>query len=548
MAISTGKPRLTYVEIDSVDATDYLVSWDQEENFGDTIGTITLVLNYAVTNSILINGEGDIGLSVTVQRGVSSATEEYVFRGEITEISYQGSTVVLQCSDKLYQAVRSEVNYSFDADIDTYAGKISELFIDIISDYTDLTADSTSVQDSGTTFTLEKYICNHADVFERLQDLEHALDWQMYYNPNTDKVVFEPKGFTSDATVLNIATNIIEVPSWKFDASKLTNKLTLIGTEQEVETTESGQIGVTSGYTTSQVALTKTPVSTKVYVENANPPTVLKTGGKTGSTSTYDYSIDKENKLIVWNTDEFTPGGADFVEIRYSYMLPTPVVKKSQASIDAYNLHENTIFKNDLRTMDDAEQYVNNIIDKYKEPFVSATLKVTNITGVHAGQKVKCIDAQNGIDKWVILTKIKKSWPYKYDEITAGDRAWKEAEWQQNTMDRIRRLEEQASQNQDLLLNIIDLSGDDRFNVYDRRYLQVTKKTYPDPSTDVFILGSYKYGVLGTNKLGDSTGVTASTVRVIQNANHYYEDFHDDDFKDSSGANWDNSNKKLSYT
>jgi len=58
-------------------------------------------------------------------------------------------------------------------------------------------------------------------------------------------------------------------------------------------------------------------------------------------------------------------------------------------------------------------------------------------------------------------------------------------------------------------------------------------------SADVFILGNPPYGVLGTNKLGDTGMGVFTTIRVVQPGNTYKENFYSDFYKDTTGtATW----------
>ena len=216
-----------------------------------------------------------------------------------------------------------------------------------------LNADATTIQSSGTTYVLDKFICNHADIFERCKALAVALDWQFYYRPDTDKVYFEPKGYTTNPNTLTVGSNVIKVPKWTYDNTEMANDLTVVGAYQLVETTESGQIGVTAGYTTASVQLDHLPESVKVYADAGDPPTTLLTGGVIGSTASYDYSVDK-NKMQLLPYTAFVTN--DYVEVRYSFKRPTPIHCFSQISIDTYGQFKKTITFEDIRTVADAER------------------------------------------------------------------------------------------------------------------------------------------------------------------------------------------------
>lgn len=540
-------PKLTKIVVDSVDVTAYVSSFKVEREFGEAISSCDVVFKKTIETAGGISfDENNAFHEITISRGIVTSTDTTIFKGEVTTFSKDGRNISCKCLDELHKAVRTEITKSFDKNIDTEAGVISEIFLTLITDYAGLNADGTTVQNSGAVNVLEKFICNHADVFERMEKLAEILDWQFYYNPADDKVYFEPKGTPSNSNILTVGTNVIVKPKWQYDKSQMCNKLTILGSEEIVETTESGQIGVTTGYSQVSVALENTPFSVKVFADAANPPTTLRTGGNE-STTTYDYAVDVENKLVVWNTSQYTPGAADFVEVRYGYRVPRPVLARNQTSIDTHGLHQKAFFKSELKDVTDVEEFSKRYIQKYSTPFISSALRVVNVSDVYSGETIRCIDPNEAIDRELLINKVTMVYPYKFDTIIVSDKKLRVSSWGVQTMDRIRRLEEELGKSQDILVQIIDFS---RSTKYKRRYMKLQKKTYDLPETDVFIFGSVNYGVLGTNKLGDSTGEVYSDVKISQGNNRYLELFYDNTFEDTgvTTANWDTVGEEISFT
>ena len=523
-------PRLTQVHIDGVDVSSYVSAWNITKTFEQSITKAEVLLKSTVSAAGLVFDEDNAFHTIEIWRGITLATDTKIFQGEVASFTKDGKNIYCKCYDDLHKAVRAEVTKSFDMNIDTEAGVISEIFLTLINDYTTLTADATTVQASGAVHVLDKFICNHADVYERCEKLAEILDWQFYYNPTDNKVYFEPKGTPSNANILSVGTNIIEVPKWNYDKSKLCNKFTVIGAEEIVETTELGQINVTSGYTQTDVLLNNKPVFTKVYCDAANPPTTLRYGGSETTSTTYHYSVDDENKKIVWHTADYTPNVNDWCETRYGYRVPRPVLASNSASISTHGEHRQTVFKSELKKVTDVEEYVKNYVAKFGEPFISTTLKVVNIDDLYPGETIRVVDSVNSIDKELLINEVTMVYPYRFDQAKVGDKKYKTSSWGVETMDRIRRLEEELGKSQDILIQIIDFNREFKPR---RRYFEVQKKTYPDPSADVFILGSFKYGILGTNKLGDTTGVSYSTVKLVQGKMTYEEYAYDVDFHDA---------------
>lgn len=525
-------PRNTYVTINAVDVTSYVISWDYKREFEDDISTIDVQLSSKVSAAIALT-EQNLGDELIIKRGATTGQENFIFKGEVRSVNPGGAILYVTGSDKLFEAVRMNVTKSFDKNIDSEAGVISEIFKTLINDYTSLTADSTSVQNSGTTNVITKFICNNADVFERITKLAETLNWQFYYRADTDLVYFEQKGFVQNGTELTVGSDIVEVPRWSYDAEQLANRVKVIGAEQEVETTE--QFDGTGAQTA--FVLTYTPVSVKIEVDS-----VLQVGGKEGSTSgSYDYEVDEENKTINFVAGSIPGSGTNNVDIFYSYMLPAPVIGKRASSVETYGEHSKTLFKDELKTMDDAKTYMNKYLDEYGEPFVNTKLKMYSATDVIPGETIRVIDNANNIDKTVIVQQVTMKYPYKYDEVTVGDKILLTSDWMVGLNDRVRRLEEKGGRSQDLLLHVIDQFRED--TSFKRRYFKFKKQTI---DTDGLIIGHPVYGIIGTGIIGQPSSA-ATTTRIVQGNNIYKEYVYDNDFNDTgtTTGTWNNSTNTI---
>jgi len=123
------------------DITSDLINYKVEENWGESIESADLTFNVNVVSSVTFV-EGN---RITIKRGFVTATDEFVFDGMIIKTERFGGSIKLMCKDMLYESVKSEATVSYDIDIDPSAGVISEIFLDLINNYTSLTADATSV-------------------------------------------------------------------------------------------------------------------------------------------------------------------------------------------------------------------------------------------------------------------------------------------------------------------------------------------------------------------------------------------------------------------
>jgi hypothetical protein len=291
------------------------------------------------------------------------------------------------------------------------------------------------------------------------------MDWQFYYDSVTDKVYFEPKGFTANTNVLVVGTDVGKVPKWEEDSSEMANNITISGAYQESFKTElfNGDGGMTS------FTLDKVPIATDVYVGAAQ-----KVGSVDGGySSSYDYYVDKVRKQIVFTTP---PGvGVNNVQVDYTYATPLPVRGSNDLSIADYGEYKRTFIFTDLRRADDAEARLNNLLEKFSQPFVRATLRVLSpdTLNVKAGQMIRVVDEVNNVDRTVLINRHISNWPAAMDELQVGDREFRVAEWGAMVNERLKRLEEEQIENQDMLLHLVSLGvnltvGRESLNVFRR--------------------------------------------------------------------------------
>jgi hypothetical protein len=529
----------TYITIEGTDVSSYIYSWNNTETFGDEIPDLEL----SFKNSLLSVLDIENGDEVIVYRGYTTGQEEKIFRGRVDTIQKQAPLITLRCKNLLIDLVHKSVNVSFDENIDPEAGVGSAIAQTLIEDYAGLSTNGgATVVSTGTTTTLPKFVCRKTDIFERLRTIADIYDYQFYYNYDDDYVYFEPTGYQTNTNNLIVGTNVTNIPKWEWDNTQLVNEIRIEGAETYVETTESGQIGVTTGYTTSSVQLLNSPFSTKVYCDAADPPTTLRIGGIYGASSSYDYYLDTEEYQVKWSPT-YTPGGSDYVIVQYTYPTPIPIIRKRQSSIDAYGLSSTTKSFSDVKTVDDAINRATIYLDTYAEPFVSTVLYVPSISNTYkVGQMVTVVDNVQAETHTLPITKIVKKYPHQYDEIYVGDKEYSLAEYNRLTLDKIKRLEEEFSKNDDILIQIIDDDPEEVSVEIRDQILQ--KREY----VSGFILGHPRFGILGTSTLGGSfTAIT--TQKIIQGGMRYKEYCYDEDYHDagSSTCTFDTVNQEIFF-
>jgi hypothetical protein len=511
---------VTSVSIGAIDVTSYVTKYEIEQAYGDCIAQLDMEVVKTISNAIsLIPGQ-----VILIYRGDTTPTTS-VFNGYIESFEPDGGKIKIIGKDKAWDMVRKEVTHVYDSGIDASAGVISEIFTDLVTTYAGLTANATSVQDSGTTIILDKFVCNHTDIFERCKALAKVLDWQFYYRSDTNKVYFEPKGFTSNTTVLTVGSNIIKVPKWTYDTTEMVNDLTVVGAYSEIETTESGRIGVTTGYTTTGVDITFEPISVKVYNDNNTPPTTLKVGGLPDSSSSFDYYVDKNQKKIL-PAPGTTFANNSYMEIRYSHAVPIPVHMTADASIAAYGQFKKTLTYNDLRSVTDAETRGTLYLTRYSSPFINSTIqvKINSSYNLKIGDQITVVDNVSipNINMAFVISRLRLRWPGDYDELVIGDKAWRLSEWQSSVEERLKRLLESEIANQDLIVEVIT-ANNASFNPL---------KVHP----------RYFYVNL-------DDGISEELYTLLQYQNIYDEKFIDDEFEDHgfTTASWQVNTNYLKF-
>lgn len=501
----------TYVEINSVDVSDFVVKWNTIELFGQEVSKCKLEIVSAVKSVVSL----EVGQSVIIKRGEILGTEQYIFQGTIDKITYQGGRLTLLLKDLAATLLKRQVTYSYDKNIDTSAGVGSAIAQDLIETYGGMSA---TVVSTGSTILISKFICNNISVFDAVKQIADIYDYMFYYDTDDSTIHFEPKGYTASTNSLAVGTNIKNLPKWEKDMSLLVNKIKVLGAEQIVEDTETFD---GTGAANQQNTLSKIPISV-----NASIGGVEQAPGIDGVTSgSYDYEIDKENKKILWNQGTNPGVGVGNISITYTRSIPIPVIVRNETSESNYGTVEASKHFSNIQTLDDAEQMGRGFLTRYSEPFLKTTLEVLGYNDYEVGQTVGVTDVVNNITATVVINQLERTYPHGADKLIVGDREWKVAEWGKLTMDRIKRLEELTNKNTDLIVEIKDFSNNVSIA---KRYLQALSKTYNGTG---LVWGHPIYGTWNSYTWEVDTFGSEVQQRLVWQDQTYIENFVDTDFE-----------------
>ena len=480
-----SNPKKTKVILNDTDITDFVLEWNYDVTYTDSyITSVSLLLANSV-NNVISTTETDLLRKesyIEIYRGVTTA-DTILFKGVIAEIKYGKSQINLLCYDKLYITKKRKITYSYDKDIDPSAGVVSEIFKDIITRKTDLVVDTDSVQYSGTVNILNKFICKSESVFDKCKDLAEAIGWIFYYNPETDKVYFEPKGYVNNEYVINSAQNVTNPIIWRVDETSVFNTLELQGAEKEVSTIETGRIGTTPGYTTSEIQLSNEPKIVRVLCGASNPPTTERTIGVRNKDVDFDAYVDENKRQIVWNTSVYTPGASDYVIVEYTYLKSVPIFATDYDSVDLYDIKDKTIFRTDITEVKDAELYALEYINDYKDPVRSATVSVVNIPNLYPGQKILVIDDLHNINDVFFITRVTKKYPFTADVVEITSKIQGEENYLFYVSKKLRELDRYNKVDFTSLIHSYPLYNP---YIYENEYVSITKN-----GTDIYRAYNY---------------------------------------------------------
>jgi len=528
---------LKEVKINGVDVSSKLLHFKNPNSWGDAISSIDMQFARSINDLITL----EPSLSLTVKRGVNSVSEEFVFNGIITSRDLMGATVRVKGRSRLLEAMKASLTKSFDNGIDPEAGVFSEIFKTLVNDNTPLTADNTSVVSTGTINIIEKFISRGDTVYDRMNELRKYVNYFIRYNNDTDLVEFKPKGTTTFGTTLTVGTNVTNIPVWKTNTDELINKVRIDGTPQVDNRTETfSGTGSQTTFTLSDI-----PLDTEVTLLG-----VLQTRGVTGSSSTFDYTVNREQKQVIFVVAP--PSAVDNVVIKYGTRIPVVAIRSDSASITEFGGPDKTpAFKSfempDIKTVEDASEKARDILTKYSSGFTSTRLRVKDIRTIEPGMLVNIVDNKTvpNQNKTLFVTKVTKEWPNKNDLIEVGDKVWLLEDWQTDINKNIKDILKHLTENEDILTLFFELK---RIIPFKRRSMVMFKRVV-ETESDVFILGHPRLGILGVNKLGDAG--FGSLVRTIvgQGDDEYREMFYDDYFIDTtvSTATLDTTNRKITF-
>ena len=422
-----------------------------------------------------------------------------------------------------------------------YDDKSPEYIVDdLVDTYTDgLTYASSS--SSGSTIT--KFVMNSETAGEGITRILNELNWQIRVD-NSKNFYFEPKGEQVSSINLTVGTNAFMDSNWIENPTQLINDVTIIGDNAKFQTNKT----IASGDGQTDFVVDHIIVgNVRVTVEG-----VEVTGGQISGTVSYDYTVDKENKTIIFSSGQTLN---DSVIIYYEYEIPIKVSSRNDVSIAAHGRFPKRFTDKTLTSMSQARSFARKIVNLYSEPIKSGNLTLMWDADVSVGETINIVDSFSGIDQEFVILKKTKKYPDGVHTIEVGVEELDILNWNKTMDGRVKNLEAKQDSS-DLLQKYLMFK--ENLNVITRqgRVRTRTQNIY-NGSYDSFILGHPTNGRLGVQTGVGGTGIvlgdyrSAWVVQAVTNPNDImYERFNFTTYDDtgSTTATWDTTNEQCTFT
>ena len=486
----------------------------------------------------------DIGDDVSI--GYYNAGDSFVaeFNGDITSKQVNEELVMTMESydGRIYRTEYVTAIYEDEA--------IEDIVDDLITTYTDLTYASSIA----TGLTLERFVINTETVGEVLTRILKKLDWQIRTD-NDANFYFEPSGSIAASVILTNGSNAFLQGEWVKNPNRLINSCVVRGDKAKFNTNETE---VASASQTDFIVTYKITGNVRVTVDGTE-----KLGGQPGGTGTYDYSIDKEQKTIIF---ESGLTGGESVVVYYEYELPIKISATNEESISLYGTFPKKITDNTLKTTSDARKLARSIVSIYGSPVTSGKLRVSWDENVDIGQTVQVIDSFNSINQTFIVVNMEKNYPDGNKIISVGVEEFNSLDMNKDINDRIKRLEAEQD-NSDVIQKYLSIKNNIDIVVKQGRIRTRTKSISGDTmiwnNADFGTWNTHKWGAigqesfilgsaaaeLGTNKLGNRS--SEWVVNFVSSYNNIMnERFNFDTYKDTTNttATWNTTGEKVTFT
>ena len=508
---------LTEVKVDNVDVTNYLLDWYvSRSRDSDDVEPATVWLIKGVTTLNVLKHNSEI----TIKRGLNSATEQFIFKGTVSNITNENGILRCDLRPPHWKLKRQIINAIFD-NTTPEAGNIVEIWKTIAKGENQEI--NVSAEDGSNLPVLNYFVCNGESRWESSQELRKLIKWQSYYRPDTDTYYLEPEGFTSFPTLFEVGKNVLNNPVWHYDMESIWNDITILGAFDDARFQESFDgDGVTKVFEVSLV-----PSDTEVYLGTMEEENLQRMGVR-NSTEDFDYTVEKEKRIIEFETAP--PAGTKNVIINYSFIQQRPVRQKNKESISNYGLSMFETSYDTILNIDDAKIQATALIDVYSNPFKSTSLKIIDYLNLFPGNRITILDKENEeIDTEVTVNKITYQFTKEHDEIEVGDKDYRIKDLLLDIAQNITQLYKRNKENQQIVTNV---------NLFETNLIaHTTYERYKlEPDTGVLYWDDENQGTWDDFDWGDDELESSELIKRTHTGNVFYDDFKSENYNTSSST------------
>lgn len=216
----------------------------------------------------------------------------------------------------------------------------------------------------------------------------------------------EYAGATTNPITLQIGSNCVMNDGWNLDTENLCTQVKVKGVVEEIKTDE------TFSGTGSQTEFILSNVYVNIKVEH---PIGTELKPEISGVQSGDYRIEKETQKVIFNVAPAS--GTDNILVTYDYEREITYTESSELILpDKSNLHQKTIKKDYLKTIEDVRAYAADYLNKFSQPLISATLEYSTnleINDFSINQNINVVDNTrkvNGefVNRTLIIKRIRR--------------------------------------------------------------------------------------------------------------------------------------------
>lgn len=280
---------------------------------------------------------------------------------------------------------------------------------------------------------ITKFIMREDDILRTALKLSQVSgNWYLWYNPEDDKIYFTPPDYLDNGVTITIGTDGRVIGKWDKNDTKMINKVIFRGGRKHTRKTET----FSGDGSTTDFVVSYPPEDVRVKVDG----TEMKQGEEGISTS-YDYTIDKDNRTIVFTS---APASGSSIEVDYSYSIGIKIEVPNETSINNYGTYAKVFTDRDVTNMADARRKAVELATKSDVPTYKA--KIITSQDVRVGEKVHIVDDSQNIDDTFIVISKEERLGASVIRITVSSYDYFNTS-AQDIAERVKKLEEEAENN-----------------------------------------------------------------------------------------------------